>query len=65
MIEEFVEVGVVKQLYRFPVKSMRGEALEAANVYWHGLDGDRRYAFVQANNRTCLLYTSPSPRDPE
>ncbi|VAW31424.1 hypothetical protein MNBD_CHLOROFLEXI01-4741 [hydrothermal vent metagenome] len=52
MIEEFVEVGVVKELYRFPVKSMRGEAIEAANVYWHGLDGDRRYAFVRSDNRS-------------
>ncbi|MCP4415662.1 MAG: MOSC domain-containing protein [Chloroflexi bacterium] len=52
MIEEFVEVGVVKTLFRFPVKSMRGEAVEAANVYWHGLDGDRRFAFVRSDNRS-------------
>ena len=52
MIEEFVEVGVVKELYRFPVKSMRGEALATAQVYWHGLDGDRRYAFVRSDNRS-------------
>lgn len=47
---EFVEVGVVKALYRYPVKSMRGEALAEAHVYWHGLDGDRRYAFVRSDN---------------
>ena len=52
MIEEFVEVGVVKELYRFPVKSMRGEALAAAHGDWYGLDGDRRYAFVRAENRS-------------
>jgi hypothetical protein len=52
MIEEFVEVGVVKELYRFPVKSMRGEALAEAHGYWHGLDGDRRYAFVRSDNRS-------------
>ena len=52
MIEEFVEVGIVKELYRFPVKSMRGEALEEAHGYWHGLDGDRRYAFVRSGNRS-------------
>lgn len=39
--------GVVSGLYRYPVKSMRGESLEQANLYWHGLDGDRRYAFVR------------------
>ncbi len=52
MIEEFVEVGVVKELYRFPVKSMRGESLPEAHGYWHGLDGDRRYAFVRSDNRS-------------
>lgn len=52
MIEEFVEVGTVKELYRFPVKSMRGEALAEAHGYWHGLDGDRRYAFVRTDNRS-------------
>ncbi len=52
MIEEFVEVGVVKELYRFPVKSMRGESLPEAYGDWHGLDGDRRYAFVRSDNRS-------------
>lgn len=52
MIEEFVEVGVVKELYRFPVKSMRGESLPEVYGDWHGLDGDRRYAFVRSDNRS-------------
>lgn len=52
MIEEFVEVGVVKELYRFPVKSMRGETLTEALGYWHGFEGDRRYAFVRSENRS-------------
>ncbi|MCC6606717.1 MAG: MOSC domain-containing protein [Anaerolineae bacterium] len=52
MIEEFVEVGVVKELYRFPVKSMRGEALTQAFGTWHGFQGDRRYAFVRSENRS-------------
>ncbi|WP_420642634.1 MOSC domain-containing protein [Candidatus Leptofilum sp.] len=52
MIEDFVEVGVVKELYRFPVKSMRGESLPEAHGYWHGLDGDRRYAFVRSDDRS-------------
>ena len=52
MIEEFIEVGVVKELYRFPVKSMRGEALTEAFGYWHGFEGDRRYAFVRSENRS-------------
>ena len=43
-------VGVVKQLYRYPIKSMRGEPIPASTVYWHGLAGDRRYAFVREGN---------------
>ncbi|MCL4805493.1 MAG: MOSC domain-containing protein [Anaerolineae bacterium] len=39
--------GVVSSLFRYPVKSMRGESLEQAHLYWHGLEGDRRYAFVR------------------
>jgi uncharacterized protein YcbX len=31
---------------------MRGESLENAHVYWHGIDGDRRYAFVRSDNRS-------------
>jgi uncharacterized protein len=45
-----IEVGTVRALYRYPVKSMRGERVEAAHVYWHGLAGDRRYAFVRGGN---------------
>lgn len=52
MFEEFIEVGLVKELYRFPVKSMRGEVLQEAHGFWHGLDGDRRYAFVQSEDRS-------------
>jgi uncharacterized protein YcbX len=37
----------IAQLWRFPVKSMAGERLEEADVYWHGIRGDRRYALVQ------------------
>jgi MOSC domain-containing protein len=37
----------VIQLWRYPVKSMAGEPLAEADVYWHGIRGDRRYALVQ------------------
>lgn len=45
-------VGVIRHIYRYPVKSMRGEALERARIAWRGLSGDRRFAFVQSENRT-------------
>jgi uncharacterized protein len=40
-----IEIGHVEAIFRYPVKSMRGERLEAAHLGWHGLDGDRRLAF--------------------
>jgi uncharacterized protein len=40
-------MGRVAALWRYPVKSMAGEALDAVDVSWNGLDGDRRWAFVQ------------------
>lgn len=35
-------------LWRYPVKSMAAEALTEAEVSWHGVAGDRRWAFVRA-----------------
>ncbi len=39
-------VGAVAALWRFPVKSMRGERLEEAEFTDHGLLGDRVYALI-------------------
>lgn len=41
------EVGRVAALWRYPVKSMGAEQLEEVEVSWHGLAGDRRWAFVR------------------
>ncbi|MBA2707062.1 MAG: MOSC domain-containing protein [Gemmatimonadaceae bacterium] len=41
------EVGRIAALFRYPVKSMSAESLEAVDVGWHGLAGDRRWAFVR------------------
>ena len=41
-------VGRVAALWRYPVKSMAAEGLERAEVSWHGLAGDRRWAFIRA-----------------
>jgi len=40
-----IAIGQIEAIFRYPVKSMRGEALDAASLGWHGLDGDRRLAF--------------------
>jgi uncharacterized protein len=38
-------LGHVCELVRYPVKSMAGVATDSAFLGWHGLDGDRRFAF--------------------
>jgi uncharacterized protein YcbX len=43
------EVGRVIGLWRYPVKSMAAEALSDVDVGWHGLAGDRRWAFVRGS----------------
>ena len=40
-----MEIGQVEAIFRYPVKSMGGERLEASELGWHGLEGDRRLAF--------------------
>jgi uncharacterized protein YcbX len=40
-----IEVGRVAEIMRYPVKSMAGIATQSAFLGWHGLDGDRRFAF--------------------
>src|SRR5881396_2602498 len=43
-----VEAGSVVGLWRYPVKSMMGEELNAAEVTDRGLVGDRQFAVVDA-----------------
>jgi len=38
-------LGEIEAIVRYPVKSMAGEPLERATLGWHGVDGDRRFAF--------------------
>ena len=47
-----MEIGHVEAIFRYPVKSMRGDRLEAADLGWHGLDGDRRLAFRRMDDRS-------------
>jgi uncharacterized protein len=46
-----VEIGHVEAIFRYPVKSMAGESLEAAEIGWHGLEGDRSLAFRRLEDR--------------
>jgi uncharacterized protein YcbX len=45
------EIGWVEAIFRYPVKSMRGEALQEAELGWHGIEGDRRFALRRLDQR--------------
>ena len=46
-----IEIGRIEAIFRYPVKSMRGEPLDAAMLGWHGLEGDRRLALRRLDER--------------
>jgi uncharacterized protein len=69
-----IVIGQIEALFRYPVKSMRGEPLDAATLGWHGLDGDRRLAlrrleahgdspWLVASKLRELILFSPQRRD--
>jgi uncharacterized protein YcbX len=47
-----IVVGHVEAIFRYPVKSMSGEAMDIARLGWHGIEGDRRMAFRRVNDRS-------------
>jgi uncharacterized protein YcbX len=55
-----IEIGQVEAIFRYPVKSMRGEPLDAATLGWHGLDGDRRLALRRLDERGGFPWLSAS-----
>ena len=46
-----IKIGQIEAIFRYPVKSMRGESLDNPLLGWHGLDGDRRLAFRRLDKR--------------
>jgi uncharacterized protein YcbX len=55
-----IAIGQIEAIFRYPVKSMRGEPLEAATLGWHGLDGDRRLAFRRLDEHGGLPWLTAS-----
>ncbi len=54
-----VELGSVVSLWRYPVKSMMGEELNAAALTERGLLGDRAYALVDPSNGKVVSAKNP------
>lgn len=55
-----MELGRISALYRYPVKSMAGELLDAARLGWHGIEGDRRFAFRRLADKSGMPWLTAS-----
>jgi uncharacterized protein len=55
-----IHVGYVHELVRYPVKSMAGVATRSAFLGWHGLQGDRRFAFRRLNDNSGFPWLTAS-----
>lgn len=54
------EIGRIEALFRYPVKSMGGEGLDAATLGWHGIEGDRRFALRRVDDRSGFPWLTAS-----
>ena len=54
------KLGYVRELARYPVKSMAGVRTDSAFLGWHGLPGDRRFAFRRVNDNSGFPWLSAS-----
>lgn len=52
MAQRHAEVGIVRKLTRYPVKSMAGEDLVETQVGHNGLEGDRRFALLNPEDKS-------------
>jgi MOSC domain-containing protein len=55
-----IRVGRVSEIVRYPVKSMAGIAAESAFLGWHGLAGDRRFAFRRVGDKSSFPWLTAS-----
>jgi uncharacterized protein YcbX len=53
-----MRIGYVRELVRYPVKSMAGTATDSTVLGWHGLAGDRRYAFRRLGDHSGFPWLS-------
>lgn len=54
-------IGVVHNLFRYPVKSMQGERLHAMDIGVQGIERDRAYALRDLNGRFATSKKWPTP----
>jgi uncharacterized protein YcbX len=73
---QVTEIGRVESVWRYPVKSMCGEAMDEISLKQTGVEGDRLYAFHSSGspadfpyftgrNQTAMILYRPRFRDPD
>lgn len=55
-----MSIGLVRELVRYPVKSMAGNSRESVSLGWHGLEGDRRFAFRRVGDDSGMPWLTAS-----
>jgi uncharacterized protein YcbX len=55
-----IQVGRVCEIVRYPIKSMAGTTTESAFLGWHGLAGDRRFAFRRLGDHSGFPWLTAS-----
>jgi uncharacterized protein YcbX len=55
-----VELGQVRELYRYPVKSMAPVAVQSTLLGWHGIESDRRFAFRRMSDNSGFPWLTAS-----
>lgn len=55
-----IHLGRICEIVRYPVKSMAGTPTDSAFLGWHGLDGDRRYAFRRIGDDSSFPWLTAS-----
>ena len=57
---DMIHIGRVREIVRYPIKSMAGLPTDSAFVGWHGLEGDRRFAFRRLNDKSGFPWLTAS-----
>jgi uncharacterized protein len=58
--DRMIPIGHVRELVRYPVKSMAGTVVDSAHLGWHGLAGDRRFAFRRLGDESGFPWLTAS-----
>lgn len=55
-----MKLGRISAIFRYPVKSMAGDLLDVARLSWHGIEGDRRFAFRRLTDKSGFPWLTAS-----